>query len=128
MKRSLSRRRWNWLIIFTLALVGAASSFYVLLGSGEGGGYESLVQLAVAVPEQPGANATLTVYLFGRELYTRSAPNVASFQRDDIFWLWVLPTILILGGAVAGGLLGCVIDWWLLRRSRFELRNGIVPG
>jgi hypothetical protein len=58
----------------------------------------------------PGGNASPEVIFFERIRYTRIAPETLAFRMEVAFWTWGMPVLIVLGGAVGGGLAGYLAD------------------
>jgi hypothetical protein len=109
----LKRKQGDRVLVFVLSLVGASFAFYAVLAVFTGP--HALVQCGVTTWSQPGSgrNATLLVVFFDSFGYTRSAPDPQAFDMEIAFWYWAPATLMVLGGAGLGWILGLLLGrWW----------------
>ena len=80
---------------------------------------EAVVTTMVAVPSpQLKRDASLTVVVFGRVGYTRSASDASAFDAELACWHWAPPILAVVAGAVGGYAAGHFGGRWLARPRR----------
>lgn len=106
---SMKRRRTDWVLVLVGAMIGIAAGLFAALAIALSGPEAQInpvqYSLIYNTPHQPGDQAVLQVEIFGVWKYTKTASDPQTFEAEISVWN-NLPSIVIIGLGVIGGLLG----------------------
>lgn len=120
----MRRSRSDPVLIRIGALIGSAFALLYWVLTDAGPHNHNPVSYAISIPEQPRVEnqAFVTVFAFGRVLYTRKSLDPNQLGSEHLVLVWIYPVFLCLLGAIVGGWLmgytGRRLKFW--RRTHLE--------
>ncbi|MGL6075519.1 MAG: hypothetical protein ACRC8S_15300 [Fimbriiglobus sp.] len=91
-----TNRRGDLLVIGLFALIGAAIGAFCFMVTSDGPNAVVNTSVMSWSPEMK-RDASLTVWFFGWEAYTRTAADASAFQAELMVWKWGIPLLFFVG-------------------------------
>ena len=112
--------RGSRLIAFVFSLVGVGATLFILLATLDGPNSVISVTETVGFRDDP---STISVRVFGYELYSRTESNRTAIDRESLLW-FSLPFILIFISGILGWFFG---RWFSYRVMKYNPRRLVSP-